>query len=433
MPILITCLIIMLNSIIYLKNRTLGLTVYCILALTYPLTSIMNMSISYEILGMSVVVFFEMSSYLSGRKFVWYKSYWIVIGLIISYFFATYYAAMYTGGEVQIVTFLGKIRLCILLFMFTQNACFEKNFPMVLKVALVINMIAILLQVYMPGAANIFLKLYQKGNEGVLSIVVNQWEGVFRRCFGTFHTPTLLGYLALVSTIYFLYELFFEERKKTTGLFLSIAIIAGFASSMKMYYVTLFVCVCVGIIGVIFYRFVLKRNIVVWDRKKTRSFLLTLIVCAVISQVLNERGVFVNVYILNSFSKDTITHGWEQRFEEEGMASIEMDMERPIVQSLIGVGATKTYGKMIKDSQWLYSYWYYGILGTIAIVGWLVWKVIVYFKQKNCKNLEYILMTVLAGVITTNLNQFIGIFVLAYIAKNQSGMLTDTEEQHKGV
>lgn len=465
MHFVITGIVIIFNMILFLKKREYGLAFYCVLAVCYPLTTLSGMKISYEILGGTVLIAEELVRYLVFKSFKMYKSYFILAFIIIVYCVMTFLSSIFWKTSVLYVTLAGVIRLGVLLVIFTQGDYVRIWWRNILKYSIIINSVAIGIQIFVPNSWLVFMKYYQKGEIGVYSSIGYMWGGVFKRCYGTFATPSLLAILAACSTICFLCEIVLEKEKKDSVVCFVLSIICGMASAMKQYYVGVASCLVAGIFVAIIYKLV-KKITIVRISKSLKKLGISIIICAVMIPVLDGRGVLASSYFKAAFNVDRLVAGLDIRYNKEnGYASAGMNMEEhnkeladklgieynekyenpvldqsdvdalddgdmrqqhyfwvvEIIQKLFGVGATAPEGKSIIDSQWSTFLWYYGLVNTILVVGWLLQKVYVGFRTMNFENLCYILLLGVLGIVTLSITNFLGILNLAYIAKNKIG------------
>lgn len=394
---------------------------YCVSSLAMPHLRILGDTLSYEILCFIPMFLICVYEWTVLKKFKLHKEYYVFAIIEILYIISTILSAIVNGGTINFIGWFGMIRMFFIFIILTQDGWTDEVWDTTLKILVALNFASVFIQVFIPKSNIIFRVLYQRDN--VYNIMDTMWNGIYRRCFGAFHTPTWLGYLGLMAFVYFMYKILSKKVSYVEYIYIVMSVVIGAASAMKMFFIGMILAVCGLVFGVIVKKIAKKEKDVDFDKKKAVGILISIILILGICTVYDHMGVHIVKKIKECVNIETAI---EARYDAEtGTAAgwigetnsnIETNIKKSQLFKVIGYGATTLADNAVSDSEWMMLYHDVGIVGIII---WLVFLMCLFGKNITPHiEIDKILMlglVVVVGFTAKNALSFIGIYFISYI------------------
>jgi hypothetical protein len=402
-------MIVLINGLIGFVNREKGLQLYIILSIICPVTIIYGMRVSYEILFFFPMLFLFM---MSGVKtHIKKQTVYLTIYLLL-FIVATLFSNLLYEPTNELMSIFGIFRMIVLYHMFTSSRNFKESYVVILRVCLYANVIAMILQLILPNALDIFYGLY--GKDSATAIAGLYSVGRFTRLTGTFNNSAPAAFFFLVVFATYLVEYSKENNYRNLSI-LILALLCGFATSTKTFLVGLPILLIANII----LSFTFKRKEHLGKRKPIDYKKPILVITAVISVILflkYTEGILYTTYYINNLSFTTI---FSTRYGSDSGNLV--DTVRVFKENwLLGVGATTVMDEFVGDSLYVTLLHNTGILGfsiiTIFVLGLIKQSV----TKTNRLNLLLIMSILMCGTAVPTIFNFFGILTLAFVTINRT-------------
>jgi hypothetical protein len=348
------------NSLLAFYRPKQAVGVYAFLALVSPHLRILGPAVSYEIAAFIPVSF--ICFFISRFKVNNHIEYGVLAAYFIVAISATVLSVIRFGTSVLWIPILGWMRFFFLLVLFNEFVDRETIFK-VFAVAIAVNLIVAISQLFVPGALEVTHQLYAKESQAVLDRYLER--GLIPRAPGTLGSPVNLGVLSLIS-----FALAYE-RIMRLGYTLRRILIAVAATSAGI--LALSKTAILGIPLIFTTGAVLKflRNLVQKRSLSLRRLSMTLVLLSLggigvwqFITYLSERGLNIIRYI--SFLQDPL-RAFETRYTGTGSTTLDATMEVVNANWFTGVGFTAPRGEFLGDSTYVLALHATGIFGAVLL------------------------------------------------------------------
>jgi hypothetical protein len=390
----------------YSPKKAVGL--YALSALIFPHLRVFGPAVSYEIAAFIPVGF--VCFYRSRYRIRPRLEYHLLAVYFIIAVAATVLSVARFGTSVLWIPILGWLRFLFLLVLFNEFVDRETIFK-VLAVAITVNVIVAVPQLFVPGALEVSHQLYAKESQTVLDNYMEM--GVIPRAPGTLGSPVNLGVLSLIS-----FALAFE-RIMRSGYTLGRIFAAVVATSAGM--LALSKTAILGIPLIFATGALLKFSSSLFQKIhiSPKGLFTTLGLFSVggvgmwqFITYLNESGFNIiryTIFLQNPF------RAFETRYSGTGNTTLDVTMEVVSANWLTGVGFTAPRGEFLGDSTYVLVLHAAGIFGAILVAA-LYASLGVRILRKNLAMLLVPLFALGAtGFALPTLYTLIGVHVIAYI------------------
>ncbi|QZY55556.1 hypothetical protein [Crassaminicella profunda] len=405
MNIYLGILILLINSIMAVKNYKNGFIAYFILCFTSPHIHLVNIIISYEIFAFIPIFVIFLCVYKRKKInyfIITFSLYFIL--LILSRFLATLkYDFLY-----NYIILFGYLRFIIITYIAVKILNDDlKSMDKVLTVSLFFNFFITIIQLTIPKSVNLFFNLYYK--EGVIPLTKYLEYGIIKRGLGSFGMPTLLGAFALISWTFYLNQ---NKNRDIKGrsLKLSISLITGLLSLSK----TFIIGAAVILIMSIFLNQLVYKKKFVFNLKSSFNKCIMLVGLIVsILVVLNLADKFnIGLYwYLDYLMKPLQAFNTRYVSYTSGVA-INLKVIKDNI--IMGVGPNTVLGEFLGDSMYLTVIHNTGIIGSVILLSFFGKLGFLTVINKDISKLLMILVLFLVGFAYPILFTKFGSIIIAF-------------------
>jgi hypothetical protein len=305
----------------------------------------------------------------------------------------------------ELLAIFGVTRMVLLFIIFTNDS---NNLPIIkkaLQIAVLCNLMAMILQLALPNAVEIFNNLYVKESSTAISWFLK--VGRFTRLTGTFANTAPAGYFFLLVLGIHLVD-YTMTRSRYAALIIVVSVICGIATVSKTFYVGFPILLLINFVLYWIMKGKEKTHIRGLDLKK--PVIIVMAVLGIIfflnftSDKLSTAYYIENIRLTNIFSS---------RYNEQTGNLIEtIDVIKDNL--FIGVGATRISNEFVGDSLYVSILHGTGVLGLITISILMVKLIITNIRKVNRQNLLLLFCILMVGFAVPTLFNILGIIILAF-------------------
>lgn len=308
----------------------------------------------------------------------------------------------------NVIGVLGTVRIFIAIYIYKiyfQRDGFEKLVE-ILVWAVLINAVAVIVQMTIPSSVNFFYDLYWKPSLTPLGAMVEL--GYFSRAFGTFGTPLYLSLLVLLAFAVFFYMWLTDKKWVRWAILCVISVICCYLSYSKTSYFGLVIIIALEYVMVL----ASKRGRSMPAKTLMLGAVFVIGIAALL--VLAKDNPKLQYYL--GFFKDPLSI-FETRYGDEGNLQdlIEVFKEH----WLFGVGVSAIRGEFVGDSA------YYVALhdgGVVLLATYLIlfgYMTIQAIKRKDILSITLMIVYLLIGFGTVIFTNFIGAIYIGFVLARQ--------------
>lgn len=393
------------NTLLCFFSPRRGLTVYIILSFVSPHFQVGGTPLPYEILSFPSVFFITLYRNKLQVFFRVEHGIWLIY-FIIS-IFATLFSISKYGSGVRWIAISGWVRAFVFFLIFS-TVLDRRSIYYSFFVSMVINFVASVAQIFIPGAIDITHALYSEEYMSVLDRYLE--EGGIPRAVGTMGTPVDLGALSLIAFGISYDRLLRLKYNYKFFISILISICVGIMALSKTSILGIPILLMLGVFfnsGLNFYNFFVFYP----TRYIYLSFLLSFVgfVIYYLGYTLVEYGY--NLFYYFEFFRNPL-RALESRYSDSGALGQTIDVA--MSNLFTGVGFTAPKGEFLGDSSYVLALHRAGILGVLSVV---FTYLIIFYRLIRAKEMTILIplaALAITGLATARLFALEGALVFTY-------------------
>lgn len=393
------------NTLLCFFKPRRGLTVYIILSFVSPHLQVGGTPLPYEILAFPSVFFvsFYRKKFQISTRFehgVWL--FYFIISI-----FATLYSVSIYGSGVRLIAIYGWVRVFMIFLLFSTILNRKKIYHSIF-VAVAINLVASVAQMFVPGAIDITHALYSEEYMSVLDRYLE--EGGFPRAVGTMGTPVDLGALSLIAFGISYDRLLRLEYNSILFVSILISIFLGIVALSKTSILGIPILLVLGYVvnsSLNFYKIFTF---------KPQNYLYAIIFTFPLASIIYYFGYTLVEYGYNltyyfEFFGDPL-RALESRYSGAGALGQTIDVAMDNL--FTGVGFTAPRGEFLGDSSYVLALHRAGILGVLSVISTYLILFYRLIRKKEMAILIPLAALAITGLATARLFALEGALVITY-------------------